>query len=113
MDQNDIYERIISTMIDSTRERVAFCDEEYLRLEEKRAELEELYQEIEIYSSALNLLNSYISLVQKTDMRFADISYMSGVKDTISLMSKFGYFDPKEHFIFFHKPDSTENDIKK
>ena len=37
MDQNDIYERIISTMIDSTRERIAFCDEEYLRLEEKRA----------------------------------------------------------------------------
>lgn len=81
MKQNDIYELIIEKMIDNTREELLKKDEEYLRLEEKRAELEEKLSGL--FSEDMK---EYISLVQETNMRFSDVSYMAAVKDTIALI---------------------------
>ena len=84
MKQNDIYERVIRTMIDESREEYVLHDEMYLELEERRSRMENEY--LCKYPEAMKLIEDYITLVQETNMRFADISYMCGVKDTISLM---------------------------
>ena len=84
MKQNDIYERVIRTMIDESREENVLHDEMYLELEERRSRMEN--ENLCKYPEAMKLIEDYITLVQETNMRFADISYMCGVKDTISLM---------------------------
>lgn len=91
--QNEIYERIIRNMIDNSREEMLRNDEEYLRLEAARTNLEDKYLEDDKYKAAMNLLEQYIDFVQEVDMRFADVSYMAGVKDTIMLMAKLGIYE--------------------
>ena len=90
MNQNEIFERIISTMSDKTREDMLKNDNEYCRLEKNRVQLENLYHHMDQYAEAINLVKDYISIVQETDMRFADVSYMAGIKDTISLLVSLG-----------------------
>ena len=91
--QNEIFERVISAMSDKTREELLKQDDEYCRLEAKRVEMEMVYLELDEYKEAMGLVKDYISIVQETDMRFADVSYMAAVKDTISLMSSLGFLD--------------------
>lgn len=91
MKQTDIFERIICSVIDATREELAKNDDEYLSMEEERARLEILYLQMDQNNVDINLVNKYIDVSQKTNMRFADISYMAGVRDTISLMYRLGF----------------------
>lgn len=88
--QNEIYECIIRNIIDSSRDKLLKKDDEYMRLEAMRSDLEDKYLEDEKYKDAMNLLEHYIDLVLEVDMRFADVSYMAAIKDTISLMSRLG-----------------------
>lgn len=91
--QNEIYERIIRNMIDNSREEMLKNDAEYLRLEAARSNLEDKYLEDDKYKAAMELLDLYIELIMEVDMRFADVSYMAGVKDTIMLMAKLGIYE--------------------
>ena len=93
--QNEIFERVISSMIDKTREQILQNDDEYLSLEEKRARMEDSFLHIDQYAEAMKLVSEYIDIVQQVDMRFADVSYLAGVKDTISLMAGLGFFEKK------------------
>lgn len=88
--QNEIYECIIRNIIDSSRDKLMKKDDEYMRLEAMRSDLEDKYLEDEKYKDAMKLLEHYIDIVIEVDMRFADVSYMAAVKDTISLMSRLG-----------------------
>ena len=90
MEQNKIYELIIERIIDNTREELLMCDEEYLRLESKRFEMEKQHLEV----IPVNI-QKYIDLSHETDMRIADLSYCAGIKDTISLLSTLGFFTKK------------------
>ena len=89
--QNEIFERVINAMSDKTREELLKQDDEYKSLEEKRSEMEDRI--LLNFSEAMEKVKDYISLVQETNMRFADVSYMAAVKDTISLMSSLGFLD--------------------
>lgn len=89
----EVYERVISSISDKTREELLKQDDEYCRLEANRDEMEMMYMELDKYKEAMALVKDYISIVQETDMRFADVSYMAAVKDTISLMSSLGFLD--------------------
>lgn len=95
IEQNEIYERIIKNMIDDTREEMLRKDEEYLCLEEKRSKLEDNFLNEKKHKAAMGLVKEYIDIMQETDMRFADISYMAGVKDTITLMASLGFFNDR------------------
>ena len=95
IEQNEIYERIIKNMIDVTREEMLRNDEMYLSLEERRTRLENEYLKDEKHKAAMNLVKEYIDIIQETDMRFADVSYMAAVKDTLSLMAALGFFDDR------------------
>lgn len=95
MNPNDIYERIIIHMIDDTREEMIKNDAEYLELERRCTELENEYLKNENYKNAIDLLGNYIARIQETNMRFADISYLCGIKDTILFLVSIGLLSTK------------------
>ena len=86
MKQKEIFDLIIERMIDNTREKMLRNDAEYQSLEAKRAELEKKY--LQTAQKDMEKAEKYIEIVQETDMRFADVSYMSAIKDTVYLMFK-------------------------
>lgn len=86
MEQRDMYERIISLMIDNSREQLMKVDAEYLRLEEARSKIEDVFLNMGLESEIFNLTRTYVDAVQEVDMRYADVSYMSGIRDTLSLL---------------------------
>ena len=87
MELNNIYELIIEKIVDNTREELLMHDEEYLKLESKRAELEHQYLD-----SLPDTIKELIAISLETDMRIADISYCAGIKDTLSLVAELGFF---------------------
>ena len=89
--QNEIYERIIRTMSDKTREELLEHDDEYCLLEAKRAKVEDDY--LLNFSDAMEKVKEYIEIVQETNMRFADVCYIAGIKDTIALMASLGFLE--------------------
>ena len=81
MNQNEIFERIISTMSDKTREDMLKNDNEYCRLEKNRVQLENLYHHMDQYAEAINLVKDYISIVELNNSMITTNAAKSPVKD--------------------------------
>ena len=59
MKQNDIYERVIRTMIDESREENVLHDEMYLELEERRSRMENSNVLLVVWNSYIYCLYYY------------------------------------------------------
>lgn len=74
-------------LMDQSRKELALKDETYKKDETDLSELELRYTNTEIFRKTRMLVNDYIACMQTANNRYADLSYIAGIKDTISFLS--------------------------
>ncbi len=74
---------------DSKQEMIA-ADEVYLNDKRDEIELEKRYMELDLPRKQRMLINDYIACTATVHDRYADISYMAGIKDTVRVIDELG-----------------------
>lgn len=74
-------------LMDQSRRELTLKDETYKKDAADLSELELRYIKMEIPRKSRMIINDYIACMQTSDNRYADLSYMAGIKDTILLLS--------------------------
>ncbi|MCI9337909.1 MAG: hypothetical protein HFH93_10305 [Lachnospiraceae bacterium] len=81
---------------ENTRQEIVLSDEVILKDLEDEKNLERYYEEIALPKEQRMFLNDYIACMKTADRRYADISYVAGIKDTIRMLSCMGLLKESE-----------------
>ncbi len=72
--------------MDRSRDALAWADETYLNDRRDEKELERRYENFDLTKEQKKVINDYVACTLSSNQRYADISYMCGIKDTVSLL---------------------------
>lgn len=86
----DLIEKGIGNFMDVSRDELAQGDEIYLNDRKDEDELERRYEKLDLTREQRIVVNDYIACASTVNHRFADISYMCGIKDTVSMLVSLG-----------------------
>ena len=75
---------------DESRDEMAQADEVYLSDRKDEDELEKRYESLDLTREQKIIINDYIACASTVNHRFADISYMCGVKHAVGLLASLG-----------------------
>ncbi len=75
-----------------TREEMAQSDSVYKLQEEKILELEEKYKALNLGEEDRAIVEKYIEEVVALEQRYADLSYLTGIKDAMIIFEGTGVF---------------------
>lgn len=76
--------------IEGSRKELALGDDAYLKDKEDEDDLEQRYMELDLPRKQRVLINDYIACVKTAGIRYSDISYMAGIKDTVQMFVQLG-----------------------
>lgn len=82
----ELLDKNLGQIMDETRVKMAREDVVYQSDERDLAQLEGKYAALELPEEARRIIDDYIACLQTSDSRYADISYMAGIEDTIKLL---------------------------
>lgn len=82
----------VEQFMDKSRQKICMSDTTYLKDNEDERELEQRYMELNLTRRQRQLVNDYIACMQTVQNRYADISYLAGVKDTMKILDQLGIF---------------------
>lgn len=80
----------IRGFMDESRQKLAMEDEIYLNDSEDEEELKQRYMELSIPRKQRILINDYIACMKTVNIRYSNISYIAGIKDTIKMLIQLG-----------------------
>lgn len=80
----------IRDFIDESREKLALEDEAYLIDKRDEDALERRYLELDLPRKQRILIDDYIACMKTAGIRYADISYIAGIKDAVRMFAKLG-----------------------
>lgn len=80
----------IRGFMDESRQKLAMEDEIYLKDSEDEEELEQQYIGLDMPRKQRILINDYIACMKTANIRYSNISYMAGVKDTVKMLMQLG-----------------------
>ena len=86
----ELIKKGMGNFMDRSRDALAWADETYLNDRRDEHELERQYENLDLTKEQRKLINDYIACTLSSNQRYADISYMCGVKDTVSLLVSLG-----------------------
>ena len=81
--------------MDHSRQEFIMTDKVYLKDREDEGELEQRYMGLDLPDEKRNLINDYIACAKSCESRYADISYMAGIKDAVRMFACLGLL--KDH----------------
>ena len=91
---NELIEKLISMgmgrLMDESRDEMAMADKTYKADREAENELERRYESLELTREQRIIINDYIACASTVNHRFADISYMCGVKHAVGMLASLG-----------------------
>lgn len=91
---NELIEKLIDmgmgNFIDVSRDEMAMADEIYKADREAENELEQRYESLGLTREQRIIVNDYIACTSTVNHRYADISYMCGIKNTVELLISLG-----------------------
>lgn len=91
---NELMEKLIDMgmgrLMDESRDKMAMADEIYKSDREAEDELEKRYESLELTREQRIIINDYIASTSTVNHRYADIAYMSGIKNTIHMLVSLG-----------------------
>lgn len=91
---NELIEKLIDmgmgNFMDVSRDEMAMADEIYKADREAENELEQRYESLGLSREQRIIVNDYIACTSTVNHRYADISYMCGIKNTVELLSSLG-----------------------
>lgn len=80
----------IRDFIDESREKLALEDDAYLIDKRDEEELGRRYLGLDLPKKQRVLIDDYIACVKTAGIRYSDISYMAGIKDTVKMFVQLG-----------------------
>lgn len=86
----DLIEKGMGRLLDESRDEMAQADEVYLSDRKDEDELEKRYESLDLTREQKIIINDYIACASTVNHRFADISYMCGVKHAVGLLASLG-----------------------
>ena len=86
----DLIKKGMGNFMDRSRDALAWADETYLNDRRDEHELERQYENLDLTKEQRKLINDYIACTLSSNQRYADISYMCGIKDTVSMLVSLG-----------------------
>jgi hypothetical protein len=91
---NELIEKLIDMgmgrLLDESRDEMAQVDKVYLSDRKDEDELERRYESLDLTREQRIIINDYIACASTVNHRFADISYMCGVKHAVGLLTSLG-----------------------
>ena len=82
----DLIKKGMGNFMDRSRDALAWADEIYLNDRRDEKELEKRYENLDLTKRQKKVINDYVACTLSSNQRYADISYMCGIKDTVSLL---------------------------
>lgn len=86
----DLIEKGMGNFMDRSRDALAQTDEVYLSDCRGEEEMERRYKNLGLTKEQKKIINDYVASTSTVNHRYADISYMCGIKDTVSLLVSLG-----------------------
>ena len=86
----DLIEKGMGNFMDRSRDALAWADEIYLNDIKDENELEQRYKSLDLTKEQKIIINDYVACTSTVDRRYADISYMCGIKDTVIILVSLG-----------------------
>lgn len=86
----DLIEKGMGNFMDVSRDALAQADEIYLNDRRDEDELEQRYESLGLTREQRIIINDYIACASTVNHRYADISYMAGIRDTVSILVSLG-----------------------
>lgn len=91
---NELIEKLIDmgmgNFMDVSRDTLAMEDEIYKADREAENELEKRYESLGLTREQRIIINDYIACASTVNHRYADISYMCGIKNTVEMLVSLG-----------------------
>lgn len=91
---NELIEKLIDmgmgNFMDVSRDEMAMADTIYKADREAENELEKRYENLGLTREQQIVVNDYIACTSTVNHRYADISYMCGIKNTVELLISLG-----------------------
>ena len=84
----EILNQSIAEAIDATRNKICAEDEIFQQDEKDLDELTKRVMDLDLPEHDRMIINDYIACLQTVDCRYADISYMAGIEDAITILKK-------------------------
>lgn len=85
----DLIKKGMGNFMDRSRDALAWTDEIYLNDIKDENELAQRYN-LDLTKGQRKVINDYVAYSSTANHRYADISYMCGIKDTVSLLVSLG-----------------------
>ena len=86
----DLIKKGMGNFMDRSRDALAWADETYLNDRRDEKELERRYENLDLTKEQKKVMNDYVACTLSSNQRYADISYMCGIKDTVSMFVSLG-----------------------
>ena len=86
----DLNEKGMGNFMDQSRDALAQADEIYLNDCRSEDELEQRYKNLGLTKEQKKIINDYVDCTSSVNHCYADISYMCGIKDTVSMLVSLG-----------------------
>ena len=86
----DLIKKGMGNFMDRSRDALIWGDEIYLNDLKDENELEQRYEKLDLTKAQRKVINDYMACATTVNHRYADISYMCGIKDTVSMLVSLG-----------------------
>lgn len=86
----DLIEKGMGNFMDVSRYILAQADEIYLNDRKDENELEQRYESLGLTREQRIIVNDYIACASTVNHRYANISYMAGIRDTVTMLVSLG-----------------------
>lgn len=83
---NDLLKKGLGNFIDRSRDALIWDDEVYQKCSREEGESEEKSLNMGLTKSQKKIMKQYVSDIRATEHRYADLSYLAGVKDTVGML---------------------------
>lgn len=87
---NDLLKRGLGNFIDRSRDSMIWDDEIYQKCMREEDVSEEKCLNMGLTKGQEKVIKHYVSDIRATEHRYADISYMAGIRDTVGMLVSLG-----------------------
>lgn len=93
---NNLLNMTMEQFMSETREELVESDEIYLKDCADERDLEKRYEELDIPPKQRMLIDDYMACADTARQRYADISYIAGIKDALKMCVHLGVLKDSE-----------------
>ena len=86
----ELTQKGMGNFMDRSRDALAWADEIYLNDIKDENELEQRCKSLDLTKEQKIIINDYVACTSTVNHRYADISYMCVIKDTVSMLVSLG-----------------------